>query len=109
MDIPRYEPATMLGSQIVIGEDASHLNWHAYVTDDPPAVVKAFYEQALGATTTPNNDDEGIWRFPPERPRDVLHVLPITADGPHQTFRDKWAASAKTVIIVAHMERRLRG
>src|SRR5574337_1027168 len=51
IEIPRYQSATPLGGESVIGfsgDVETHINWSAQATDDPPDTVLAFYEQRLG-------------------------------------------------------------
>jgi hypothetical protein len=105
MTFPRYDTAILLGTQSVVGQNREHLLWHAYATDDAPETVAAFYQRALGTNGLTIMGQETIWRLPAERPVEVLHILPIDADGPHLVFRHPWPASARTAIIVSHLSR----
>ena len=101
MPFPPYHPAILLGTQSVVGQNHEHILWHAYATDDAPETVAAFYQRALGDTGLTIMGQEAIWRLPAE----ALHILPISADGPHLVFRDAWPASAQTAIIISQMSR----
>lgn len=108
-EIPRYQSATPLGGESVIGfsgDVETHINWSAQASDDPPETVLAFYEQQLGEANERKGQQEALWRFPSEQPERVLHVLPIQTQGPHHQFKVKWPPSAQTAIIVSDISRR---
>jgi hypothetical protein len=105
MAIPLPDTAVLLGSQSVVGESGAHILWRAYASGDAPETVAAFYRRALGDTGLAVAGQRVIWRFPAERPTEVLDILPIAADGPHHAFRTIWPASARTAIVISHMSR----
>ena len=86
------------------GKAGPHISWTGYYSVDIPEKVIGHYRKLLGSENHRKEGDEDIWRFPFEKPEQVL-----TITHPGGTFpRGNCARpprSARTIVISSTMAR----
>jgi hypothetical protein len=83
-----------------VDEPGPHLLWAAYTTGLEVEALTERYAAALGREPDLAEDDCATWRFPPERPVEILQVCPTTASGPWSEC-EAASAGARSVILAS--------
>ena len=92
------------GAPLADGSPGAHVSWEAYVSPEPPDVLRARYVTSLGSEPTLARESCVAWQRPPERPVEVIEVCPATASGPWSSCSPPPPGTA-TVVLLSTMAR----
>jgi hypothetical protein len=82
-----------------------HITWTAYTSEEAPDALAKRYLASLGTEAHAVEGDTNIWRFPREKPVDVLEVSPASAEGPWTYDGTPVPPQAKSIIMISSIAR----
>jgi hypothetical protein len=94
----------VVGAPSKDGKPGAHINWISYYSIDAQERIVAHYIKVLGTSNHRRETGEDIWRFPLDKPENVLTVAGPKDERPTGNCGPP-PRSARAIIIISQMTR----
>jgi len=99
-DAPVWCSGHVTGAPSPDGKPGMHITWTAYTSTESQQAVAKRYLRTLDPKQHSREGECDLWRDPPDEPKKVLEVCPISENGPWSGCKDR-PARARTVIMIS--------